>query len=101
MKEAVRREPTLEEEIASLSDDDVFEFTNLTSKHTGIDGVLFLSTAMGSHGPRVKYFVKTGKGQPSFPDKGGTSEADYPMDPARYQPSLSYGFAPYCDTYAT
>jgi hypothetical protein len=60
------REPTLQEELAALRDDDVLEFMNLTSHQTGIDGVLFISTARGQHGARVKYFVKTGKGQPSF-----------------------------------
>jgi hypothetical protein len=68
--EAVRPKPplevTLQEELRSLGDDDGLEFMNLTSQQTGIDGTLFVSTAMGPHGPRVKYFVKTGKGQPSF-----------------------------------
>jgi hypothetical protein len=42
------------------------EMANLSSRQTGIDGVVFISTAMGSHGARVKYFVKAGKDQPSF-----------------------------------
>jgi hypothetical protein len=57
---------TIEEDLATLDDEDTFEMTNLPSSRTGISGVLFLSTAMASHGPRVKYFVKTGKGQASF-----------------------------------
>jgi hypothetical protein len=66
LKESSPREPTLQDELAALGEDDLFEFMNLTSHETGIDGVLFVSTARGQHGPRVKYFVKTGKGQPSF-----------------------------------
>jgi|ERR1043166_854895 hypothetical protein len=60
------REPTFQEELAVLGDDDPFDMANLTSKETGIEGIVFISTAVGAHGPRVKYFVKTGKGQPSF-----------------------------------
>ena len=40
--------------------------TNLQEEDTGIPGVILISTAMGSHGPRVKYFVKAGRNQPSF-----------------------------------
>jgi len=53
----------LAEELAS---DDVVEMANLTSDQTGVDGTIFISTAMGSHGPRVKYFVRPGRTQPSF-----------------------------------
>ena len=49
-----------------FGNDDVMEFMNLTSKQTGIDGVIFLSTTTGQHGPRVRYFVKAGRNQPSF-----------------------------------
>ena len=59
-------EPTYEEEIASLGDDDLFDMVNLTKDDTGIDGVIFISTAVGGHGPRVKYYLKTRKDQPSF-----------------------------------
>ena len=65
-KESDRVEPTLQQEIDMLGDDDLMEFMNLTSRHTGIDGIVFLSTALGQHGPRVKYYVKAGKDQPSF-----------------------------------
>ena len=51
-------EPTLGDELAVLGDDDVVEMTNLQEDDTGIPGVIFISTAMGSHGPRVKYFVE-------------------------------------------
>jgi hypothetical protein len=58
-------EPTLGEELAMFGDDDVVEMTNLQEDDTGVPGI-FISTAMGSHGPRVKYFVKAGRSQPSF-----------------------------------
>jgi hypothetical protein len=59
-------EPTLGQELAAFGDDDVVEMTNLQEDVTGIAGIIFISTAMGSHGPRVKYFVKAGRAQPSF-----------------------------------
>jgi len=62
----IDREPTLDEEIGALGDEDVFEMANLKEKHTGIPGVIFISTAMGAHGPRVKYCLKAGGDQPSF-----------------------------------
>jgi len=46
--------------------DDLIEMANLTSQQTGVPGTIFISTAMGSHGPRVKYFVRPGRTQPSF-----------------------------------
>jgi hypothetical protein len=60
------REPTIQEEIAGLGDDDLMDFMNLTSERTGIDGVVFISTRMGRHGPRVKFSEKAGQGQSSF-----------------------------------
>jgi hypothetical protein len=53
----------LAEELAS---EDVVEMANLTSEQTGIPGTIFISTAMGSHGPRIKYFLRPGRTQPSF-----------------------------------
>jgi hypothetical protein len=46
--------------------DDVVEMANLTSAQTGVAGTIFISTAMGAHGPRVKYFLRPGRTQPSF-----------------------------------
>ena len=60
------QEPTIDEELAAFGEDDVVEMTNLQEKDTGIPGVIFISTAMGPHGPRVKYFLKAGRHQPSF-----------------------------------
>ena len=49
-----------------LAGEDMVEIANLTSAQTGITGTIFISTAMGQHGPRVKYFVQPGRTQPSF-----------------------------------
>ncbi len=66
MLERLPPDPTIQEEVAALGEEDLFEMTNLPPARTGLKGTLFLSTSVGFHGPRVKYFVKTGKGQPSF-----------------------------------
>src|SRR5712691_6691398 len=49
-----------------LATDELVEMANLTAAQTGVPGTIFISTAMGSHGPRVKYFVQPGRTQPSF-----------------------------------
>jgi hypothetical protein len=49
-----------------LAQEDVVEMANLTSAQTGVAGTIFISTAMGGHGPRVKYFLQPGRSQPSF-----------------------------------
>ena len=49
-----------------LAHEDVVEMANLTSAQTVVPGTIFISTAMGAHGPRVKYFLKPGRTQPSF-----------------------------------
>lgn len=48
-----------------LADDAVVEMANLTTAQTGVPGTIFISTAMGGHGPRVKYFLQPGRSQPS------------------------------------
>ena len=60
------REPTLDEEIGALGDEDIFDMANLGEDRTGVPGVIMISTVMGAHGPRVKYYLKTGPGQSSF-----------------------------------
>lgn len=62
----IDREPTLDEELRALDDEDVVEMANLGEQDTGVPGVIMISTIMGRHGPRVKYFVKPGRRQPSF-----------------------------------
>jgi hypothetical protein len=54
----------LADELAN--DDGVIEMANLDKSHTGIDGVVWISTMMTGHTPRVKYFVRPGRTQPSF-----------------------------------
>ena len=49
-----------------LAREDVVEMANLTTAQTGVPGTIFISTAMGAHGPRVKYFLQPGRSQPSF-----------------------------------
>src|SRR5437879_13541672 len=49
-----------------LTDDDVVEMANLTTVQTGVSGTIFISTAMGGYGPRVKYFLQPGRSRPSF-----------------------------------
>jgi len=49
-----------------LADEDVVEMANLTAAQTGVPGTIFISTAMGVHGPRVKYLLRPGRSQPSF-----------------------------------
>src|SRR5690349_13673331 len=53
----------LAEELAA---EELAEMANLTTAQTGVLGTIFISTAMGSQGPRVKYFVQPGRNQPSF-----------------------------------
>jgi hypothetical protein len=53
----------LDEELAT---DDVVEMANLTTAQTGVTGTIFISTSMGGHGPRIKYFLQPGRSQPSF-----------------------------------
>src|ERR1700756_3487829 len=64
-KEAIQipADPRLAEE---LGDDAGVEMANLTTAQTGVPGTIFISTAMGAHGPRVKYLLQPGRTQPSF-----------------------------------
>jgi len=66
-----------------LSCDDLIEMANLTSAQTGVPGTIFISTAMGAHGPRVKYFMQPGRTQPSF----SVSVADTPTVVANSLPA--------------
>ena len=57
------RDTPLAEELAM---EELVEMANLTTAQTGVPGTIFISTVMGGHGPRVKYFVQPGRNQPSF-----------------------------------
>src|SRR5207302_2929336 len=49
-----------------LAAEELVEMANLTTAQTGVPGTIFISTVMGGHGPRVKYFVQPGRNQASF-----------------------------------
>ena len=49
-----------------LKDDGIIEMANLDESRTGIDGIVWISTMMTGHAPRVKYFVRPGRTQSSF-----------------------------------
>jgi hypothetical protein len=58
------REPLLFEE---LLDEDQVEMANLPEEDTGVAGTIYISTRMGGHGARVKYFPgRAGEDKPSF-----------------------------------
>ena len=60
--------------VEELAQEELVEMANLTSAQTGIIGTIFISSAMGAHGARVKYFEQPGRTQPSF----SVSVADAP-----------------------
>jgi hypothetical protein len=66
-----------------LGNEDLVEMANLTTAQTGVPGTIFISTAMGGHGPRVKYFLQPGRSQPSF----SVSIADAPRVVANSLPA--------------
>ena len=59
------REPTLDEELRALGEDDLVEMAYLPPDWTGVLAHIFISTALGQHGPRVKFYLKKGRHQPS------------------------------------
>ena len=69
--------------VEELAQEELVEMANLTSAQTGITGTIFISTAMGAHGPRVKYFLQPGRTQPSF----SVSIADVPTVVANSLPA--------------
>lgn len=40
----------------AIDDDEMFDVVNLTHQDTGVTGTIFISTAQGKHGPRIKWF---------------------------------------------
>lgn len=59
------REPTLDEELAAVGHVDLVETASLPSDWTGVLAYIFISTALGKHGPRIKLYLKKGRHQPS------------------------------------
>lgn len=43
----------------------IFEMANLDKPFTGMEKIIYISTAEEKHSPRVKLYYKTGKDQPS------------------------------------
>ncbi len=66
MTKEIRQVPADRLLAEELVDDEVVEMANLTIAQTGVPGTIFISTAMGGHEPRVKYFLQPGRSQPSF-----------------------------------
>ena len=60
---ALPPDATLADELAI---EELVEMANLATAQTGVPGTIFISTAMGGHGPRVKYFIQPGRNQASF-----------------------------------
>lgn len=59
--------PTLGEELDALVDDEVLEMRTLAPEQTGLPFRVFISTRLGSHGPRVKgHLQRGGRDAPSF-----------------------------------
>lgn len=54
-----------EVEAEELHDDPV-EMTNLRERHTGVPGVISISTRQGQHGPRIKWFPQRACGGDPF-----------------------------------
>ena len=42
---------------APASDIELIEMANLSAKYTGVEGIIYISTAQGNHGPRVKWYA--------------------------------------------
>ena len=67
MSDVLAPPPTLADAGESAPrEDGVFEMANLTEAQTGVPGTIYVSTEEGGHGPRVKYFLKPGRSQPSY-----------------------------------
>jgi hypothetical protein len=53
-----RRASDADRQSTVLSDDiELLEMANLPTQKTGVDGVIYISTAPGGHGPRVKWYA--------------------------------------------
>jgi hypothetical protein len=59
--------PTLAEELARLGPEEILDMRVLEPDQTGVPFLVWISTRMASHGPRVKgYLGRSGSDQPSF-----------------------------------
>lgn len=56
MPSQLAREPSEHTPPDDLADDDLLEMANLDEQDTHVPGSIFVSTALGSHGPRIKWY---------------------------------------------
>src|ERR1700730_10367630 len=86
-------DPPLAEELCD--DDVILEMANLDKSQTGIDGFVWISTLMTGHAPRVKYFIRPGRTQPSFSvmisDQPRVVANSLPARPASEMAALVFG----------
>lgn len=60
-------EPTLDDLLAGLAAEEIFDMRVLEPDQTGVPFLVWISTRLGQHGPRVKgYLGRSGSDQPSF-----------------------------------
>ena len=61
------KEPTLDHLLSALAPEDIFDMRVLEPDQTGVPFLVWISTRLGQHGPRVKgYLGRSGGDQPSF-----------------------------------
>lgn len=39
-----------------VCDEEMFDMTSLSSRRTGVPGTIYMATAQGQHGPRIKWY---------------------------------------------
>jgi len=54
------------QELEARGDDQRVEMTNLYEQETGVAGVIYISSRVHRHGPRVKYWVRHGSDERGF-----------------------------------
>jgi hypothetical protein len=59
-------EPSLDEELATLGEDDRFDLANLGFDETGVEGFIFILSHCGARGPRVKWRQSLNRDEPTF-----------------------------------
>lgn len=59
-------ERTRQEELDAVGDVERVEMTNLYEQDTGVSGVIFISSRVYRHGPRVKYWIRHGSDEHGF-----------------------------------
>lgn len=75
-----------------FADDILIEMANLDQQDTNVPGTIFVSTALGSHGPRVKWYP--GRAGKDLPCLIVSIEADPSVRDDFLPPRVSRGAAP-------